>query len=141
MLNENDVVGIVERHLRDSGWRILRRSSTTQTGPDLEAEHPTSARHLFVEAKGATSARPGSRRYGKPFDRNQARDHVANAFYSAAKVQDGHASAIALPRTPYPEDFVEAIRRALVTLKIAVLWVGEDRAVTTWNWQDDRGAD
>ncbi len=104
MLNENDVVAIVERYLRDTGWRILRHSSTIQTGPDLEAQHPTSARRLFVEAKGATSARPGSRRYGQPFDRNQARDHVAKAFYSAAKVRDEHASAIALPRTPSHED-------------------------------------
>ena len=141
MLNENDVVAIVERYLCDTGWKILRRCSTTQTGPGLEAEHPTSARRLFVEAKGATSARPGSRRYGRPFDRNQARDHIANAFYAAAKVRDEHASAFALPRTSSHEDFVEAIRRALVKLKSGVLWIGEDRAATTWNWQDDRGSE
>ena len=140
MLNENDVVAIVERLLCEAGWTILQRSNTAQTGPDLEAKHPTSARLLYVEAKGATSARPGSPRYSKPFDRSQVRDHVANAFYVAAKVPDEHVSAIAVPRTPLHEEFLEAIRRALVTLKIAVLWVGEDKVVTTWNWQDDRRA-
>lgn len=137
MLNENDVVAIVERFLCEAGWTILQRSNTAQTGPDLEAKHPTSARRLFVEAKGATSARPGSARYTKPFNRSQVRDHVANAFYVAAKVPDEHLSAIAVPRTPEHEDFLEAIRRALVTLKIAVLWIGEDKVVTTWNWQDN----
>ena len=140
MLNENDVVVIVERFLREAGWTILRRSNTTQTGPDLEAKHYTSARLLYVEAKGATSARPGSARYSRPFDRSQVRDHVANAFYVAAKVPDEHMSAIAVPRTPLHEEFLEGIRCSLLTLKIAVLWVGEDKIVTTWNWQDDRRA-
>ena len=139
MLNENDVVTIVERFLRDAGWTIVQCSNTTQTGPDLEAVHPTPARRLYVEAKGATSARRGSRRHGKPFDRSQVKDHVANAFYTAARVPTEHLSAIAVPRTPLHEDFVEAIRGALDTLKIAILWVAEDKVVTTWNWQDDRG--
>ena len=71
MLNENDVVGNVELSLCEAGWTILQRSNTAQTGPDLQAKHPTSPRLLYVEAKGATSARPGSPRYSKPFDRSQ----------------------------------------------------------------------
>ena len=139
MLNENDVVASVERFLRDAGWAIVRRAGTTQTGPDLEAVHGTTACRLYVEAKGATSARRGSQRYGRPFDRNQVKDHVANAFYTAARVSHHHLSSIAIPRTPLHEDFVDDIRDALARLKIAILWVGEDRVVTTWNWRDDRG--
>ena len=139
MLNENDVVASVERFLRKAGFTIVRRSSTTQTGPDLEAVHSTTAHRVYVEAKGATSARRGSRRHGRPFDRSQVKDHVANAFYTAARVPHQHLSSIAVPRTPLHEDFVEAVRDALVRLKIAILWVGEDGLVTTWNWQEDRG--
>ena len=136
---ENDVVAIVERFLREAGWTIVQRSNTTQTGPDLEAVQRAPARRLYVEAKGATSARQGSRRHGRPFDRSQVKDHVANAFYTAAKVSHEHLSAIAVPRTHLHEAFVDAIGDALVTLKISVLWVGDDKVVTTWNWQDDRG--
>jgi len=126
MLNENDVVAIVERFLREAGGTIVQRSNTTQTGADLEAVQRAPARRLYVEAKGATSARQGSRRHGRPFDRSQVKDHVAKAFYTAAKVSHEHVSAIAVPRTHLYEAFVDAIGDALLTLNISVLWVGDD---------------
>ena len=138
MLNENDVVGIVRSFLEEQGWRILRISNTRQTGPDLEAVNAATARRLYVEAKGATSSLPTSSRYGKPFDNSQVRDHVANAFYVAASVQE-HYSAIAVPRNRLHEHFMEAIRPALAALKIGVLWVEKDKVVDTWNWTGGRG--
>ena len=144
MFNENDVVAIVERYLRKSGWTIVAARGTDQRGPDIEAAHSTSGRLLYVEAKGETSARRGSRRFGKPFNRSQVRDHVANAFYAAAKVRSRQRtrlrplSAIALPRNPPHEDLVTAIAGALVRLGIAVLWVEPHKAATWWKGPGNR---
>lgn len=140
MLNENDVIAVVKTFLNAAGWTITRTSSTTQTGPDLEAVHPASARRLYVEAKGATSARPTSSRYGQPFSASQVRDHVANALYAAAKVREDDLSAIAVPRNRAHAKCVHAIRHALTALKIAVFWVDGDNVVDAWNWDTDDSA-
>ena len=130
MLNENDVIAIVVMYLEESNWKIIQTSNTRQTGPDIKAKFRASNRHLYVEAKGATSALSTSNRYGNPFNRSQVRDHVAKAFYVAACVSE-HLSAIAVPRNRDHKHFMEAIRTALNKLKVAVFWVSEDGAVTT----------
>lgn len=142
MLNENDVVATVDRYLRNSGWRIVAARGTHQHGPDIEAAHSRSGRRLYVEAKGETSSRRGSRRYGKPFNSGQMWDHVAKAFYKAATVRSQPRTrprpqaAIALPRNPRHEDLVRAIEGALVRLGVSVLWVEPRKTVTWWNRPD-----
>jgi hypothetical protein len=88
VLTEDDLVDAVCDHLETAGYEIMRRCATTQRGDDIVAVRRRSSIALYIEAKGETSNRPTSKRYGKAFSRSQCRDHVANAFYTAARMMD-----------------------------------------------------
>ena len=75
---EDEVIAVVEDFLRADGWTISQSRNTRQTGIDLVAVRAASGCRLCVEAKGATSSKPGTARYGKAFNSAQVKDHVAN---------------------------------------------------------------
>ena len=132
MLNENEVVDRVKAHLEENGWTVESRT-TEEQGIDIKADK--AGRSLCVEAKGATSSKSWTNRFGHEFTNSQVMDHVAKAFYVAAKERK-HLSSIAVPRNSNHEHCMKKIRHALEKLKIAVFWVSEDGAVTTWNWAE-----
>lgn len=132
---ENDVVVATGGFLHRVGWEVLQTLDTQQAGVDVVAVHAASNRRLHVEAKGATSSKPGTSRYGKPFDSSQVRDHVANALYAAARVHEDCSSAIAVPLSDLHIKYMRPIRRSLTTLNIAVFWVEGNDVVDTWNWK------
>lgn len=132
---ENDVVVAADGFLRGSGWEVLQALDTQQAGVDVVAVHRASNRRLHVEAKGATSSKPGTSRYGKPFDSSQVRDHVANALYAAARVREDYSSAIAVPLNDLHIRYMRPIRRSLTKLNIAVFWIDGKSVVETWNWK------
>lgn len=133
MLNENQVVEAVCNHLKSEGFQIKNRCSTKQQGYDIDAINPGSGRRLIIEAKGASSARKDSARYGKAFSDNQVRSHVARAFYAAAATlqkEGGNVDVgIALPDQVVHKKFIEGISQSLHTLGILVYWVTDDLAV------------
>jgi hypothetical protein len=136
MLIESQVVDAVCRLLSEKGFAIVQRLPPTKHGVDIIArsanQPPT---ELWVEAKGATSERKGSKRFGKPFDSAQVNIHVAEAFYTAAKhvktpVEHGRRIvAIALPSDVLHRRYVAPIQPALDALSIGVLWVEPDDSV------------
>jgi hypothetical protein len=110
---------------------VLGKCSTLQCGVDLETLAPGGKRWL-IEAKGETSAKKGSRRYGKPFDGNQVTVHVSRAFYQAACLRGEFPNdgvALALPDEPKHRKHIEAISSALNELAIDVIWVRNDGSV------------
>ena len=68
-ITENEVVEAVAGYLSNNGWEIVATCTTAQRGVDILAKR--NGETLAVEAKGAGSATPESRRYGKPFTNNQ----------------------------------------------------------------------
>jgi len=97
---------------------------------------------LYIEAKGETSSRRGSERYGKPFDSAQIRIHVAEAFYKAAEVlskkpEEGEVRAgMALPDSAGHRVALGRIEKVVSELGIAVFWVRDDahvQAVSIWD--------
>jgi hypothetical protein len=97
------------------------------------------ARNFFasrlIEAKGETSARQGSARSGKPFDSAQARVHVAEAFYTVARLYAEHHSSgdsvgIAFPETSLHRRQLNAIKPVIDLLGILVYFVQRDRSVS-----------
>jgi hypothetical protein len=84
---------------------------------------------LRVEAKGATSSKAGTVRYGQPFTRAQINTHVARAFYTAAAqlestgFQKADLSAMAFPTTPDHRWFVDRIRGPISRLGIGIIWL------------------
>jgi len=92
MLNENDVVKAVCSHLERGGYVIRQRCTTKQHGIDIIAQKETGKR-LLIEAKGATSSRDGSARFGKNFTDNQVWDRVAKGFYTAVCLHSAHSKS------------------------------------------------
>lgn len=133
MLYESDVIDAVARYLQKRGWAILRKALPTESGVDVIAEK--GRQQIWIEAKGETSSRVGSRRYGQPFNRSQVWDHVAKAFYVAAAHSEKEISgriiqgALALPDTTLNHNFVDAIAKARKQLGIPVYWVKGPRSV------------
>lgn len=62
---ENDVIDTIAGFPRGSGWEVTQSCDTRHTGVDLVASHPISGHELYIEAKGATSSKPESKRYGR----------------------------------------------------------------------------
>lgn len=141
MLNENQVIEAICKHLKSEGLQIKEQRSTKEQGYDIVAIHPDSGRRLIIEAKGATSACETSARYGKPFDRKQVLSHVARAFYTAAAAlqdKDGPAdAAVALPDQDPHNEFIKQIRHALATLDITVYRVAADLTVRVDSPEND----
>ena len=129
MITENDVIRALAEYLRRDNWRILATSGTGQTGHDVLAE--ANGVTLVIEAKGGTSSKPDTKRYGKPFTRNQKLSHIAKAFYTAATVVSAgqHRAAIALPSDDEHRELVNDIAPALESLGIGVFFVADDLTV------------
>ena len=122
MLTEDQVVDAVRSHLEQEGWLIRSFAHAHQHGDDVVAERE--GRRLVVEAKGEGSSKEGTRRYGRPFTRNQVGTHVAVATYRALTVVSrGEEAAIALPENDHHLRAVQSTATALNRLGIRVFWV------------------
>lgn len=123
MLTENEVVEAVRNTLVAEGWQIVGTSTTLQQGADIEA-HREGVR-LIVEAKGETSSKAKTNRFGLPFHRGQVLTHVSRAVYTALVAQeDGKTlAAVAFPWTELHINEVAKVERTLRSLNIRVFWV------------------
>lgn len=128
ILVEGYVVAHTADWLRDDGWDVLAVERTHAPGPDIVATKGGS--RLVVEAKGAGSSLPGSKRYGKPFNKGQVTVSVANAVWTATKaVARGSLGAIAIPdNVAYRQEIGDA-QATLGRVPIVVFWVDDDGAV------------
>lgn len=129
MLTENDVVEAVRMTLEAEGWEIVSFSATHQRGPDIEARRD--GKHLVVEAKGETSSKSKSKRFGSPFHDGQVLVHVSRAVYTALVAQEDGSTlaAIALPATQAHMVQVKRVEGTLRRLNIRVFWVAQDLTV------------
>jgi hypothetical protein len=129
-LTENDVVEAVCAELRRGGFVIEQQASTHQHGVDILARHP-SGREIRVEAKGGTSSKPGTSRFGQRFSGSQVGTHVAKAFFTASSAPrtESALSAMAFPDTEAHRRMVGRLVKATQQLEIGVFWVGADGEV------------
>lgn len=130
MLTENDIVLLLAEHLKKTGYSVSQSLSTKEHGIDIIAEN--SKHVLFVEAKGETSSKEHTARYGNAFDNNQIKSHVSRAILASMKVlHDKPAGsktkvAIALPDTSGHRELVMKISNPIRTLGIKVYFVSEN---------------
>jgi Holliday junction resolvase-like predicted endonuclease len=131
MLTENDIVNILAKHLENKGYAIKQTLTTSQTGIDLIAENDKEI--LFVEAKGETSSKQSTNRYGLGFDSNQIKSHVSRAILASMIVLQSKPAgpktnvAIALPDNH--RDIILKITNPLKSLGIKVYLITGDRKV------------
>jgi len=125
MLTENDVVKIVCDEFRKRKYSIEQNLSTSQRGIDVIATS-NSGRRYFVEAKGATSSKKTSSRYGKEFNLSQVKSHVGVALVAALKVKNDHPndeSIIALPNNNSHRELIKSMRDPILHSGIKVWFV------------------
>ena len=128
MLTESEVIGSVCDFLKVHGFRVTRQLCEIEHGIDIEALAPDGQR-VSIEAKGETSSKAYSNRYGKAFTGSQTLDHVSKALYCAARDCPDRLAGIALPHNTAHLNCIEKILPALRTLQIEVFWVLADRSV------------
>ncbi len=132
MLDENDVIVALSTFLKSQGYSVAQQLHTTEKGVDLVAIHPSGPR-LHVEAKGGTSSRQGSNRYGKPYTQSQVFDRVSKGFYSTvllrATVPAGDEVAMAVPDTVHFRKYLAPIAKVAHGLQIHLILVGNESQV------------
>lgn len=111
MINENQVITAVITYLQMNNWQIAAYANTTTHGFDIIA---TKNNHrLFIEAKGDTSSKKGSKRYKKGFSSNQIKDHFSVALYwllrNMADKGKNDEFGIALPNTKRHVNLINSI--------------------------------
>ena len=133
LLNENEVVDAVVIHLAAAGWVTEQQLHGHQRGVEIVASS-LGGQRLEIEAKGATSSRSGSAKFGQPMGSSEVRINVAEAFYTAAATatrgEPGVSSAMAFLDDDRHRRYVEPLRNAAALLGIGVFWVRADRMVT-----------
>ena len=124
------MIDFVIQYLKKKGFNIRSSSDTYSHGFDIVAEKE--GRMLYVEAKGQTSSKPHTKRYGLEFNRNQKMDHVSKAIYSALKTKNQYTDslvAIALPADEVHNELVTAVIHSLKQVGIQVFLVAQDGVV------------
>ena len=131
ILTENDVVSAVSSFLESQGYTIDQALSTSQKGIDIEATKPDGTR-CFVEAKGATSSKPGSNRYGIEFNSNQIKTHIGVALLKSFQTLQSHPASevvIALPGNEGHRKVIDSMYTPLKNSGINVYLVNNSESV------------
>ena len=130
MLYENDVIDAVRLHLEKQDYSVHAFCHSHQRGHDIHAKHPKK-KDLFIEAKGEGSARVGSLRYGRTFNKGQVNDHVGRAILRALHYRAGkNDSGVAFPDNDHHRNEVIPIRSILFKAGIRIFMVAGNKRVT-----------
>ncbi|MFA5162246.1 MAG: hypothetical protein WC421_08365 [Elusimicrobiales bacterium] len=131
-MDENAVIDAVCQYLKIEGYIIESVLTTTQKGIDITARHEQKG-VLLIEAKGGTSSRRGSARYGLSYTETQVLDRVARGFFTIAELKNKYPNAsvaLAVPKTPYFLKYLARIEKSLLLLNCQVLLVNPTKTVT-----------
>jgi hypothetical protein len=126
MLTEDQVNSAVKGFLEDVGWKHVVALSGNEHGVDVRGDHPSDARKVQVESKGGTAGRPGSARFGKPFDASQVTSHVARAVLTVMRLREKEPRNTVLIALPGDEPHLSiacSVRASLEKLSIGLLAV------------------
>lgn len=131
VLTEDEVIDAVIAFLETDRWSILSRATAKQHGDDVVAVRE--GERLIIEAKGAGSSKPGTKRYGQEFTKGQVFDHVGKAILKALRVVSSRegGAAVAFPDNENHRTEVAKVENALKRLGIKVFWVSTDGKVKT----------
>lgn len=135
MLFEYQVVRSVADWLQAHGYEVHQALAESEKGDDIVATAPGRQHRLFVEAKGESSSKASTSRFGRPFTVNQVKVHVGVALYRAAQMLDNSCElpvrvALAFPANDDHRRVVSRISKALAVLDVEVFWVAHDGTVS-----------
>jgi hypothetical protein len=130
-MDENRIVELVCARLVAMGCEIDQRLTTTEKGIDVVAHSLESGHTFFVEAKGGTSSRDGSARFGRTYSLSQVFDRVAKGVFTCHELRvkfsnrENEHVVLAVPDT---KDFRTYLEPVLGQLKSAGIDVWFERA-------------
>jgi len=135
MLFESDVISAVCDYLEKNNFKIIQKLNENQKGDDIIAVNNLKKK-IYIEAKGETSSKKGSNRFGKEFNSSQKKAHVSQALYRAIKMKETNNSlaGMAFPETKEHISLIEPIKKTLQKVGIEVFWVKADRTVRVENF-------
>jgi len=133
MLNENHVVEAVKIYLQAKGFEIISSSYTDQTGWDIHAKKKQL--NLKIEAKGETSSKPYTQRYGQKQTKGQHRQNLEAAIFKLlwGKLQEGKDQVqygLAIPRNGFYEYYLDVLKPFFREQGTKIFWVEESGRVT-----------
>ena len=136
MLFESDVIRAVTNFLESSGYQIDKVSLEHERGDDIQASKSVpDIQSLVIEAKGETSSKSHTPRYGRRFSRKQIRSHIGKAMFRAAKIlTENHGNpylrvGFAFPRIPLYRELLHDVQDGIARLGIGIFWVNNPLAV------------
>jgi hypothetical protein len=133
-MDENAIVNAACKRLEDQGYVISQRLSTIERGVDIIAEEPTTGCKLLIEAKGGTSSREGSARFGKAYTQPQVFDRVAKGVFTCFQLRAKNPDRthyrvmLAVPDTRWFRFYLDPIVTELNTAGIEAMFVTDDSA-------------
>ncbi|MGY0565417.1 MAG: restriction endonuclease [Paraglaciecola chathamensis] len=131
MLTENDVVNYVCEYLLNNNYQIEQKLTTSQTGVDIIAQKKNGQK-IYVEAKGATSSKKSSSRFGKEFNSSQVKSHVGVALVATFKLKHQYQNAevvIALPGNETHKNLIFSMKEPLLKSGVSIFFVNESGTV------------
>jgi hypothetical protein len=134
LVTEDEVVAAIRNALAARGCKIVSFASTNQVGIDVHAT--LGKRTIYIEAKGVTSSKAKSARFGQLQTSSQIFIQVAAALMKCAELKSASPDAyvaIAVPEHSRMRGRVERIEPVLRAADIGVLWVANDGTVVAWN--------
>lgn len=93
-MDENAVVQSVCQRLEAAGCKVLECRTTTQKGIDVVAHNPSNGHYFYVEAKGGTSSRVGSNRFGSEYDQSQVFDRVSKGVFTCLELRARYPDSV-----------------------------------------------
>lgn len=125
-MDENAVIESVCNRLQAQGCEVTQRLTTTQHGVDIVAHNPENGQQFYIEAKGATSSRVGSNRFGKPYTQSQVFDRVAKGVFTCLQMRAEHPDResahviLAVPDAPRFRSYITPVLQSLQEAGIEV---------------------
>ena len=132
MFTENEIVEAMVSFFKKKRFSVSQSRSTNQKGVDIIAKSPRGITY-YIEAKGGTSSKPNTARYGRPFSKNQANTHISVAITKCfQKLQESSNKCIvgiALPKDENHLSIIKSIVKPLQKTKLKVYFINKDKKV------------
>ncbi len=132
MLTENNILNILSDYFTKESYKILERSNTASKGIDLKLQKENEI--IYIEAKGETSSKVGTKNYGNPFSKSQVKTHIAVALLQILVLMNDNAGIfiIALPDNDNHRFYLSKIKSSLEKLNVKVLLIANDNRITKY---------
>lgn len=117
-------------HWLEAKGFVVRAITSRQKGYDIDARHLTTNQRWVIEAKGATSSKPETKRYGHDSGSNGAYFGTAAAFHNAVswtgrKELNDTNIGIAIPKTKWFDIHSYKLHPACEMIGITIFRVAE----------------